>query len=125
MEDDKIKGLFDDFQPELSSSAQFMSKLQKNMEAVEIVRKYNTSLQRRNKLAVAIAAASGFVMGIILTLIFPMVRDWLTIYSLSVPQLNVDAVPIDYSMVTWIIMAGVSVVTALSAYEIAMARLRQ
>lgn len=36
MEDDKLKDLFSNYEPDLSSSFQFMTKLKKNMEAVEI-----------------------------------------------------------------------------------------
>lgn len=123
MDDDKIKNLFDNFEPELSSSFQFMNQLKKNMEAVEIVRQHNLALKRRNKLAVAIAAVSGFAMGVILTLLFPLVGDWVSTFNISLPDLQISAITIDYSFVAWIIMAGVSAITALNAYEIALAKL--
>lgn len=124
MEDDKLKDLFLDFQPELpSSSFQFMTTLQKNMEAVEIVKQHNLALRRRNKLAVAVAALSGFAMGVILTLLFPLLGDWISTFNLSLPHLSFSSVTIDYSFVAWIVMAGVCIITALNAYEIALAKL--
>lgn len=123
MDDDKLKKLFDNFDPELSSSFQFMDRLKKNMEAVEIVKQHNAELKKRNKLAVAIAAVSGFVMGVILTLLFPLVGNWVSTFNLSIPQLQISAITINYSFVAWIIMAGVSIITALNAYEIALAKL--
>ena len=123
MEDDKIKDLFSNFQPELSSSFQFMTKLQKNMETVEILKQHNAALKKRNKLAVAIAAVSGFVMGVIMTLLFPLIGDWVSTFNISIPRLQVSAITIDYSFVAWIVMAGVSIITALNAYEIALAKL--
>ncbi len=77
MEDDKLKDIFRDFDPDLSSSLQFISKLQRNMEAVEIVRQYNAALRRRNKLAVAIAGLCGFAVGVTLTLLYPFIVDWI------------------------------------------------
>lgn len=44
MEDDKIRYLFDNFEPELPSSFQFINQLKKNMNAVEIVKQYNVAL---------------------------------------------------------------------------------
>jgi hypothetical protein len=123
MEDDKLRNLFNDFQPELSSSSQFMTKLQKNMEMVEILKQHDIALKKRNKLAVVIAAVSGFVMGVILTLLFPLIGDWVSTVSVSLPHLYISHLTIDYSFVAWIVIAGVCIITALNAYEIALAKL--
>ncbi len=123
MEDDKLRTLFNDFKPELSSSFQFMTKLQKNMEMVEILKQHDTALKRRNKLAVAIAAASGFAMGVILTLLFPLIGNWVSTFRVSLPHLHTGILTIDYSIVAWVVTAGVCVITALNAYEIALAKL--
>jgi type II secretory pathway component PulF len=123
MEDDKLRNLFNDFQPELSSSSQFMTKLQKNMEMVEILKQHDIALKKRNKLAVVIAAVSGFVMGVILTLLFPLITNWVSTFSVSLPHLHISNLTIDYSFVSWIVMAGVCIITALNAYEIALAKL--
>jgi hypothetical protein len=123
MEDDKLRNLFNDFQPELSSSSQFMTKLQKNMEMVEILKQHDIALKKRNKLAVVIAAVSGFVMGVILTLLFPLITNWVSTFSVSLPHLHISSLTIDYSFVGGIVMAGVCIITALNAYEIALAKL--
>jgi hypothetical protein len=123
MEDDKLRNLFNDFQPELSSSSQFMTKLQKNMEMVEILKQHDIALKKRNKLAVVIAAVSGFVMGVILTLLFPLITNWVSTFSVSLPHLHISKLTIDYSFVGGIVMAGVCIITALNAYEIALAKL--
>jgi hypothetical protein len=123
MEDDKLRNLFNDFQPELSSSSQFMAKLQKDMEMVEILKQHDIALKKRNKLAVVIAAVSGFVMGVILTLLFPLIGDWVSTFSVSLPHLHISSLTIDYSFVGGIVMAGACIITALNAYEIALAKL--
>lgn len=123
MEDDKIKDLFSGFQPELSPSFQFMEKLQRNIEAIEFVRQQNIALKKRNRVAVAIAAVSGFAMGVILTLLFPFISNWVATFSISLPHLQIRSITVDYSFVSWIVMAAVCIITALNAYEIAMAKL--
>ena len=124
MEDDKIRELFSNFQPPLSSTPMFMARLQKNMEAVEIVRQYNKALRRRNRLAVAIAAVCGFVMGVITTLVLPLIGGSLTSLSVTLPRfMQSGSFAIDGSILSWILTAGVSVIFAINAYEIAMAKL--
>lgn len=123
MDDDKIKDLFNDFHPELSSSFLFMDRLKKNIEVAEIVRQQSVALKRRNRIAVSIAALCGFVMGVILTLLFPLVGDWVSTINVSLPHLHISTLIVDYSFMAWFVMAGVCVITALNAYEIAMARL--
>lgn len=123
MEDDKIKDLFNGFQPDLSSSFQFMLKLQKNMETVEFLKSHNAALKERNRLAIIIAAVSGFAMGVILMLLFPLIGDWVSTLSISIPSLHISALKIDYTIVAWIVTAGVCIVTALNTYEIALAKL--
>lgn len=93
------------------------------MEMVEILKQHDIALKKRNKLAVVIAAVSGFVMGIILTLLFPLIGNWVSTFSISLPHLQISSITIDYSFVGWIVMAGVCIITALNAYEIALAKL--
>jgi hypothetical protein len=100
-----------------------MTKLQKNMEMVEILKQHDIALKKRNKLAVVIATVSGFVMGVILTLLFPLIGDWVSTVSVSLPHLYISHLTIDYSFVAWIVIAGVCIITALNAYEIALAKL--
>jgi hypothetical protein len=123
MEDDKLKELFANFQLEMPSSLQFMAKLQKNMERVEILKQHNLAIKRRNKLAVCIAAAIGFLTGVLLTLLFPLIGSWVSTFSISLPHLQISSLTIDYSFVGWIIMAVACIITALNAYEIALVKL--
>lgn len=123
MEDKRLKDLFSGFQPEMSSSFQFMAKLQKNLEAVEIVRRHNAALRKRNRVAVGIAAACGFVAGVALTLLFPLLGDWMSAFNISLPYLRVNSLTVDCSFIAWIIITAVSVITSLNVYEIAMTKL--
>ncbi len=122
MDDDKIKDLLSSFEPEISSDAQFMTRLQRSMEAVELVKQHNLAMRRRNKTAVVIAALSGFVTGVLLTLLFPLVGDWISVVSISIPIISISPITIDFQLVAWIVVAIVSVLMALNVYEIAMSK---
>lgn len=122
--DEKIKELFRNFEPELTaSSADFMQRLQKSMDAVEIVKQYNIALRKRNRLATAIAAFCGFAAGVVMTLLFPLIGNWVTTFDIAIPHMQIQSFTINYTYVAWIMMAAVSVITALNAYELAIARL--
>lgn len=122
--DEKIKELFRNFEPELTaSSADFMQRLQKSMDAVEIVKQYNIALRKRNRLATAIAAFCGFAAGVVMTLLFPLLGNWVTTFDIAIPHMHIQSFTINYTYVAWVMMAAVSVITALNAYELAIARL--
>lgn len=123
-DDEKIKELFRNFEPEpAATSADFMQRLQKSMDAVEIVKQYNIALRKRNRLATAIAAFCGFAAGVVMTLLFPLLGNLVTTFSIAIPHLQIQSFTINYTYVAWIIMAAVSVITALNAYELALAKL--
>lgn len=123
MEDDKLKELFRGFEPELTSGFQFMARLQQSIDAVELVKQHSVALRRRNKVAVVIAALSGFLTGVLLTLLFPLVGDWISTIQISIPHFGFDTIVIDCRLFGWILLAVVSAFTALNAYEIAMSKL--
>ncbi len=123
MEDDKIKDLLGSFQPEISPSARFMDNLKRNLEAVEIVKLHNRALKRRNRVAVAIAAACGFAMGLIVAPLLPVIEAWASDISVSFPSLPVGRISVDFSIISWIVAAAACILTSINAYEIAMAKL--
>jgi len=123
MEDDKIRLLFRGFEPELSSDFSFMARLQRNMDAVELVRQHNAALRKRNKSAVLIAGAFGFVLGIISTLIYPILSDWLSTIHFSLPEFHIASLKFEPSVVGGLIMAIVCVILTINVYELALARL--
>lgn len=122
MENDKLKDIFSGFQPELSSSIQFMSKVRQNLEAIEIVKKYTIAQKKRTRTAVVIAALCGFATGVIFTLLFPLIRNWLSTIKFSIFNIQISDLTIDYDIIGWIIMISVSILTTLSVYEISLAR---
>lgn len=123
MNDDKFKDLFQNFKPELSSDFKFLTKLQRNMDALELV-KHQTAMQRkRNRIAVIVAAITGFVMGVIITILFPILADTLSTFSITLPAPDFSPISINWQIIGYILAAIVSVFTALNAYEITLSRL--
>ena len=48
-QDDNIKKLFEDFNPELSSRLDFMARLERNLDAVEIVKQHNSASHKAGR----------------------------------------------------------------------------
>lgn len=122
MEDDKLRELFDSFQPELSSDAHFMSKLKRNMESVELVKRHTEAMRRGSRIAVIVAAIAGFVMGVALTLLSPLIGDFVSTTALTISD-GIPDMHIDWRIVGWILTAIISVFTSVNAYEITVSRL--
>jgi len=101
----------------------FISRVKRNMDAVELVRQQYLTLQKRNKLAVAIAAVSGFVLGVIMTLLFPIISNWMTTIHFTVPSFQISAISIEPSYIGMFAMAAVCVILTLNIYELALAKL--
>lgn len=142
MDDDKLTQLFTGFAPRLSDDGAFMARLERNLravdeavasrcrnreEAVAAVRRERTSLRRRCRRAVAVAAVAGFAVGTLFTLALPhigqAVAAMLTpLASLaSLPAVTADACRV----LAWLIVGGASVAAALSAYDVALASAHQ
>lgn len=123
MEDDKLRELFKDFDPVLSSDDLFISRLQQNMEAVEIIKHRALISRRINKIAVIVAAIAGFVIGVIFKLVFPFIVECVSTISLTVPFFRNNPININISVILWIITAMVSGIIAYNAYEITISKL--
>ncbi|MCM1291965.1 MAG: hypothetical protein NC111_03980 [Bacteroides sp.] len=123
MDDDKIKDLFSGFQPPLTSSQQFLDGLQNKLELVEMLEQQIHVLRLHNKLAVAIAAVCGFIAGVVMTLLFPVIEKWISGVAHDISLRGIDFPEVDYGVVGWVIVAGVCIFTAVNAYEIAISRL--
>lgn len=87
MEDDKLKELFKSYNPKLSPGARFMARLERNMEAVEEIKRQVVARRRCNSIAVVVASLVGFVTGVLLTLVYPVVEAWIAGADFSIPVL--------------------------------------
>lgn len=122
-EEEQIKQLFRDFQPELSSDALFMHRLQQKMEAVELVKRQNELLQRQGKLALAATALVGVVLGVVATLTFPAVSQWFHTLNLRLPYTNFALTKSDIPL--WGCYALVAVLLLRNTFELVLMQLRR
>ena len=125
MDDDKIKDLFGNFDPELSSDSLFMSRLQRNMDRVEFVHRHNAEQRSRNKKAVAIAAFIGFLIGSLFSLTLPYLGDALESMHLERPDSQFISFMSQYYLTLGLLIVGAtSVFAAVNAYDLSLFLLR-
>lgn len=118
MEDDKLRSLFADFQPELSSNRQFMSCLMQNMESVEIVKRRMAEMRARNRRAIAVAAVVGFVVGFLFSLALPYLSGLVADWQLTLPEESVMSVAADYfAVIAWGVTGATAVIAAINTYD--------
>ena len=121
MEEQRIKDIFRSYDPELSSSMAFMDRLERNLYAVEMIHRENEAVMKRNRIAVAVAAATGFITGVVFTLIFPYIKA--IVQSMMAAVMTEFNLPSDhyseYAMtISWLLIGGISVFAALYTYNL-------
>ncbi len=124
MEDDKLKSLFNDFNPELSSDIMFMHRLQKSLNAAEIVKRHSDKVRARSKKAVLIAVVVGFIVGFMFSLSLPYLAHAVADWQLRLPDSSFMSPVVDNLMViAWGVIGATSVFAALNTYEVSIALL--
>ena len=71
MEEDRLKAILQDFSPVMAPDDTFMSRLEEKLRSVELVKQQLEQQRRRNRLAIVLAALTGFVCGIVSALCYP------------------------------------------------------
>lgn len=123
MEDDKIREIFESYRPTLQPSVEFMAELDRRMRAVESVKRKVAAMRRRNRVAVVVAALSGFLAGVIATLLFPVIGQWIAAYSEQLPSTWFPNVELVCDIAEWVIAATACVITAYNAYGFTLSHL--
>lgn len=124
MQEDTLKDIFKNYEPELSSRMDFMNRLEKNLDSVELIHKENANAMKRNRLAVIAASASGFISGILFSLLIPFINQFISELcsriTTDIQLLNKIA---DYQQVAmWLIIGGISVIISLYTYKTILRR---
>lgn len=125
MEDDKLKSLFSNFEPELSSDFLFMNKLQRNMNSVELIKQHTVEVRSRSRKAVAIAAIVGFIVGFLFSLSLPYLSEAVSNWQLTLPSESVmNVFANNFTIIAWLVIGGTSVFAALNSYELSLSLLK-
>lgn len=119
MDDDKLKDLFRVFEPELTSDLQFMNRLERNLDTVELVKRHNEVVRARSRKAVAVAALVGFLVGMLFSAALPYIGAAMQSVRESLPADSMMGIIAgNYLLVAWCVIGATSVLTALNAYDI-------
>lgn len=125
MEDDKLKSLFSNFEPELSSDFLFMNKLQRNLNSVELIKQHTVEVRSRSRKAVAIAAVVGFIVGFLFSLSLPYLSEAVSNWQLTLPSESVmNVFANNFTIIAWLVIGGTSVFAALNSYELSLSLLK-
>ena len=125
MEDQKINKIFEEFNPKLSSDTQFLSELRMRMLAVELVKKRHATQLRHNRIAIAVAAATGFIFGMICSIFLPIFSDTLVSYSLTISEHMLFDIKGNWQLVGWSVSTIASIFISINAYELTKAILKR
>ena len=125
MEDDKLKSLFSNFEPELSSDFLFMNKLQRNLNSVELIKQHTVEVRSRSRKAVAIAAIVGFMVVFLFSLSLPYLSESVSNWQLTLPSESVmNVFANNFTIIAWLVIGGTSVFAALNSYELSLSLLK-
>lgn len=130
MEDNKIRDLFAGYNPVLTDDGDFMERVTRGLDAVEVVRERQAVMRRRQRRALGVAAFIGVFVGIGLTMLYMFVAD--SIAALHLPDvtwivrnfgLPVEArdIAVDLRIPTLLLFAVAASLTAVNAYSVVMA----
>ncbi len=124
MEDDKIKDIFKDFNPELSPDNQFLQRLERNIEIAEEIKRQNAAFHKNSRRAVVYAALAGFVTGALLMLLLPTATSIITVFNAGAGQTHNNILSALEHSLPLLFIAGASVLTAYNAYVILLSKMK-
>lgn len=115
--DDDIRGLFENFNPELNPDKEFMYKFERNLELMEMAAQYGVKEKTDSKKKAAWAAFGGFVAGIVSSLSMPVVIEFANKHISSIPDLAAYANLPVITTIAWILAGGITILTTLLIYS--------
>lgn len=125
MDDEKLKSLFSNFDPDLSSDFQFMNSLQRSLNSVEIIKRHTAEVRARNRKAVAIAAFVGFIVGFLCSLAVPYLTEAVSHWQLTLPQDSIlNTFATNFPIIAWLIIGGASVSVAINSYDLSLSLMK-
>lgn len=119
MQHDPIKDLFDNYAPELTPADQFLSRVERDLDAVEFIRRRNAAALRCGRIALAVAALVGCVTGYLLSLLMPWLGGIMVSLKEALPDAPAAAALADhYSLIAWLIIGSASAILAFNSYDL-------
>lgn len=123
-EEERLSKLFADFDPEMKTDGLFMSRLENQLTTLEPVKNQIENAHRRNRLAIWVAALTGFIFGIIVALSYPGIKTFIFDIASSATVLPVWLG--DYATtLTWGIIGIIGMALMFTAYDITLLATRR
>lgn len=121
-EDDKIRQLFAESIPELSSDILFMEKIEARINIMDLFKEKEKKMKKRSRTAALISGCAGFLCGIILTLLYPYItKFFISIFSeFTLPSLTIEMVS---EISTLLLISLSSIATVFSSYYVFSGRI--
>lgn len=125
MEEDNIKDIFKDFEPELTSDSLFMSQLQGKIKSVELIHQHNATLAKQRRIALGIAAVAGFIVGFLFSFAVPHLGNTLRTFQIATPSIEpLMEITHNYILIVWLLIGAISVFISLNTYDLTLSLLK-
>lgn len=124
MDDNNIRELFNDFNPLISDSDRFISRLQHQLDIVDIVKARSQTIHKATRRAAIIAGTTGFIAGFLLSMLLPHIATFVSRLNLNAYSLglSVDVENI-YATISWLLIGIISTFIAVNAYSLSLSLL--
>ncbi|MDE6854473.1 MAG: hypothetical protein K2J38_05400 [Muribaculaceae bacterium] len=119
MEEDRLRDILQDFSPAMTPDSIFMSRLEEKLRSVELVKQQLEQQRRRNRLAIVLAAFTGFICGIVSALCYPALAAAISA-SITAGTAAARLFSLYGSEVTLTIMCMAAAVVTYTVYDITM-----
>lgn len=124
MEEDRLKYIFRQYDPDLSSSVDFLKRLERNLNVVEMIHQENAKAAKRNRIALMLASLAGFTVGFLFSLTLPYIDKMAIGFRNSIISQSIlhklDFVFEFQYVIVWIIIGAISVIASLVTYNMAL-----
>lgn len=121
MDDNKLKSLFSEFNPELLSDVEFLSKLNNSLITIDLIKQHLTDTRLRNKLALVIGLVAGFIVGIMFSILLPYLKDIVSNWQMMQPNEPIlNIFENNFTAIAYIVIGTTSVLATLNTYEVSL-----
>ena len=111
---ERIKLLFEESLPELSSEKSFVAKVENGIQGIELVKANIKASKKGNKISALLSGMAGFLCGVILTLLYPflntLISSFIIGYLSNIPETEIISIVLTCIFIS-LICSGVSLGT--------------
>ena len=114
--DDDLRGLFENFNPELNPDKEFLHRFEKNIDMLDKAAEYGAMSKAAARKNAAWAALGGFIAGIISTLLMPYIVN-IIMNLLPAQTFEISGLLPGISILSWIFVGAITLITTILIYS--------